>query len=136
VGSVLGIWIFAAMAFLQLSPGYWFVAAIAGLAAAPPFSRRLGTVAVAAAVGVVLLLQYSDYPNRTTYWSPYQKLEVEPSGDGQYSIFVNNIGYMGMSSMTTNSLRQNACPSGIMIATSRSRNAVIARTAASRRTIQ
>ncbi|MGA8309135.1 MAG: hypothetical protein WB755_03845 [Terriglobales bacterium] len=107
LGSVAGIWIFASMAFLQLQPIYWFALGITLLVLMPPVSRRLGVVSLIAAVGVFLLVQHSRYPGSTTYWSPYEKLEVEPLGNNQYGIFVNNTGYMSITNMTPEFLRQN-----------------------------
>ena len=107
LGSVAGIWVFAGMAFLRLQPIYWFALAIILLALMPPLSRRLGVASVIAAIGVVLLVPHSRDPGRTTYWSPYEKLEVEPLGNSQYGIYVNNTGYMSITNMTPEFLRQN-----------------------------
>jgi len=107
LGSVAGIWIFAGMAFLRVQPAYWLVLAIALLAFMPPRSRRLGFGALIAAVGVFLLVQHSRYPERTTYWSPYQKLEVQPLADDQYGILVNNTGYMNLANMSQEFLSRN-----------------------------
>jgi len=106
LGSVAGIWIFAGIAFLRLQPAYWMVLAIVLLALMPPRSRRLGLASLIAAAGVFLLVQHSRNPDRTTYWSPYQKLEVEPLADGQYGILVNNTGYMNLANMTQKFLSQ------------------------------
>jgi SAM-dependent methyltransferase/uncharacterized membrane protein len=106
LGSVAGIWIFASMAFLHLQPVYWFALAITLLVLIPPVSRQLGVASLIAAVGVFLLVQHSRYPDRTTYWSPYEKLEVQPLGNDQYGIYVNNTGYMGIANMTPEFLRQ------------------------------
>jgi spermidine synthase len=107
LGSVAGIWIFAGMAFLRLQPAYWLVLAIALLAFMPPLSRRLGVACLITAAGVFLLVQHVRYPERTTYWSPYQKLEVQPLADGQYGILVNNTGYMNLANMTQQFLSRN-----------------------------
>jgi len=82
------------------------VLAIVLLALMPPRSRRLGLASLIAAAGVFLLVQHSRNPARTTYWSPYQKLEVEPLADGQYGILVNNTGYMNLANMTQKFLSQ------------------------------
>lgn len=107
LGSVAGIWIFAGMSFLWLPPTYWFVLAIVLLALMPPVSWRLGLVSIIAAVGVFAIVHHSRYPDRQTYWSPYQKLDIEALGNDQYGVYVNNTGYMGMANMTPEFLRSN-----------------------------
>jgi len=107
LGSVAGIWIFAAMAFLRLSPSYWFVLALALMVLLPPFSRRFALMSAIAGIGVLLLFQIARHSGTTTYWSPYQKLEVLPMGDEQYLIRVNNTGYMNIANMTSGFLSRN-----------------------------
>lgn len=107
LGSVAGIWIFAGMAFLRLSPGYWFAVAIALLALMPPFSWRRAVASLAGAVCILGLFQLSHHGDATTYWSPYQKLEVVPQGDDQYLFRVNNTGYMNIANLTPEFLSRN-----------------------------
>lgn len=107
LGSVAGIWIFAWMAFLRLSPTYWFIAAILVLALVPPFSRRLAVTCATAIVFILLTNQLANRPGVSTYWSPYQKLQVMSRGDGMYDIAVNNTGYMHISNMTDDYLARH-----------------------------
>ena len=49
----------------------------------------------------------SGIPGGRAYWSPYQKLEVLAHGDSEYSILVNNTGYMNIANMTPEFLGRN-----------------------------
>ncbi len=107
LGSVAGIWIFAGLAFLHLQPVHWFALALILMVLLPPFSWRLGAAVLIAAIGVLLVVHHSRYPDRTTYWSPYEKLELQPLKDKQFGILVNNTGYMGMANMTPEFVGRN-----------------------------
>ena len=107
LGSVAGIWVFAGLAFLHARPTYWFLLAIGLLVVMPPFSRRLALGGVMVAAVIVVLFHYSGIPRARAYWSPYQKLEVLSNGDSQYSILVNNTGYMNIANMTPEFLVRN-----------------------------
>jgi spermidine synthase len=107
LGSLAGIWVFAGVAFLRLPPSYWFAVAIGLLVLMAPVSRRLAIASLVAMAGVLLLFQYAHEPGARTYWSPYQKLEVQPLGDGQQTILVNNTGYMNIANMTPEFLARN-----------------------------
>lgn len=99
LGSLAGIWVFAAMAFLWLTPEYWFGFALFLLLIIRPPSRRFTVAVLLALVGSVTWLHLSREPTLRTYWSPYQKLQVQSLNDGQYSVDVNNTGYMSMANM-------------------------------------
>jgi len=107
LGSVAGIWTFAGVAFLRLQPDYWFALAIGLMVLMPPISRRLAVASLIGMGGILLLFQSSHQPGARTYWSPYQKLEVQPIGDSQQMILVNNTGYMNISNMTPEFLARN-----------------------------
>ncbi len=100
LGSLAGIWVFAGMAFLWLSPEYWFCLAFFLLMFIPPNSRRLGIVGLPLlAVSLVALYSAREIAVET-YWSPYQKLELRSLGERQYTIQVNNTGYMTIANAT------------------------------------
>jgi len=97
-GSIAGMWLLAILALLWLSPAYWFALAFVLILAAQPISWRAGI-----AGGVLLLITlFALRPSgsKAVYWSPYQKLEVTDSGDSQYTIYVNNVGYMSIANVT------------------------------------
>ncbi len=103
LGSLCGIWFFAAVSFLGLAPVYWF--AIAGLLLlllrpALRSSKPVWAGAFLLTVGLCLL----GFGGRgQVYWSPYQKLAVEPMGN-DYNIQVNNTGYMTIANLTQENL--------------------------------
>jgi spermidine synthase/uncharacterized membrane protein len=85
-GSLVGILAFALCSRLSLSPIFWFVPAIALTALFLETRRQRDLAFVGAAVSAVLLTMLSG-----PIWSPYQKLEYEPS---QRTVTVNGTGYM------------------------------------------
>jgi spermidine synthase len=99
LGSIAGIWIFAGMAFLWLSPEYWFGLAFLLLLVIRPLPRRLTLAGLVVLAAGVAWLHFTGPATATTYWSPYQKLEVLSRDDGQYLIDVNNTGYMTVANM-------------------------------------
>ena len=107
LGSVAGLWAFAGVAFLRLQPDYWFALAIGLLVLMPPVSRRLAIASLVGLGSILLLFQVARQPGARTYWSPYQKLEVQAIGDSQQMILVNNTGYMNVSNMTPEFLSRN-----------------------------
>ena len=98
VGSVLGIWLLAILAFLWLSPSYWFAVAFALVLFAQPFSWR-DTLAGVALLGITLFA-LKPAPDTKVYWSPYQKLSFTEADNRQYTIDVNNEGYMTIANLT------------------------------------
>ena len=100
LGSVAGIWVFAGMAFLWLPPEYWFGVACLLLLIIRPSSLRFGVAALAVLALCVVLLRLPRASKFETHWSPYQKLEVVGLGERQYSINVNNTGYMSIANTT------------------------------------
>jgi len=99
LGSVAGIWIFAAMSFLWLAPEYWFGLGFLSLLVVRRPSRRFAVATLAVLASSIVWLHFTRTPTLRTCWSPYQKLEVQSLGDRQYSIDVNNTGYMSIANM-------------------------------------
>lgn len=99
VGSVTGLWTLAVLSFLWLPPVYWFGLSFLLILILQPSLR-------VALIGLVLLgislvfLRDGHTDKEHTYWSPYQKLQVEPLGEQMYNIYTNNTGYMTISNLT------------------------------------
>jgi spermidine synthase len=107
LGSVVGIWAVAGVAFLWLPPTYWFgLAFVLYLFIRPPSARLAGASAVLLIISL-LFLRSPDTATIQTYWSPYQKLQVVSRGDQQYSVQTNNTGYMQIANMTPEFLARN-----------------------------
>jgi spermidine synthase len=104
-GSLVGIWLLAFLAFLWLSPTYWFAVAFVLIMLGVPFSWRSSLLAAAMLVVAVAAL----WPHRgpSVAWSPYQKLSLTDAGNQQYQIDVNNEGYMSIANVTPGYLAQN-----------------------------
>jgi len=100
-GSVVGLWVFAGLAFLWLPPEYWFVLAFLLYLFFRPPTWRVTGIGLLLLIGSLVFLGYPRSPARQTYWSPYQKLDVEDLGDQQYKIYVNNSGYMNIANMSS-----------------------------------
>jgi hypothetical protein len=98
LGSLVGIWLLAGLAFLWLSPAWWFAVAFTLIVLAQPLSWRLAGIACFLLAIVVLSLMPRG--KDAVYWSPYQKLSLEALGDQNYQIDVNNEGYMSIANVT------------------------------------
>ncbi|HXY26477.1 MAG TPA: methyltransferase domain-containing protein [Candidatus Acidoferrum sp.] len=96
LGSIVGLWLFAGMAFLRLAPLFWFGLAFALFLLVRSRSARVGILPVTLMAASLLLLFIADFRNGEIHWSPYQKLEVIPQRFQQYDVLVNNTGYMTM----------------------------------------
>ncbi len=107
IGSVAGIWAFGGLAFLSLPPAYWFLPAFLLLLLVGARSWRLAALGLALLGISLLLLGIRRGDKVRTYWSPYQKLEVEDLGERQYQIMVNNTGYMSIANMTAGFLARH-----------------------------
>ena len=106
MGSLVGIWLLALLAFFWLSPSYWFIAAFVLIVVAQPLSWR--SVLGGCGLLAVTLLALRPAPGGPqVYWSPYQKLSVDALGDQQYQIDVNNEGYMSIANVTPTYLAQH-----------------------------
>ena len=104
-GSLVGIWLLAMLAFLWLSPSYWFVAAFVLIVVSQPVSWR--SLLAASLLLAVTLYSLRPLPGKSVYWSPYQKLSVTDAGNQQYQIDVNNEGYMTIANLTPSYLAAN-----------------------------
>lgn len=110
LGSLAGIWGFTLASFFWLPPAFWFVTAFLALLLLVPKSRpALVLASLMLLAGVFLLLQLTadDGKGMRTYWSPYQKLIVQPVGESEYQVHVNNVGYMSMASTTPDFLKRH-----------------------------
>ena len=100
LGSIAGIWIFAALSFFWMPPIAWFLLAFAVLLLIGARSKRLvvfGLLVVGISSTLFALRKAADVK---TYWSPYQKLELIDKGGREYEIHVNNTGYMTIANLT------------------------------------
>jgi len=100
LGSLLGIWIFASLAFLWIPPIYWFGLAILLFLLVRPRSQRLGWTTALLIVASLVLLGLRPAGKAATLWSPYQKLAVEKIDDASYQIIVNNANYMTIANLS------------------------------------
>src|SRR5262249_16987131 len=99
VGSVAGLWTLAGLSFLWLPPVYWVGLSFLLIFILQPSPRVSFTGFVLLCVSLLFLLDlHTD--KEQTYWSPYQKLQVEPLGEQMYNIYTNNTGYMTISNLT------------------------------------
>ena len=99
VGSVAGLWTLAALSFLWLPPVYWFGLSFLLILILQPSPRVALTGLILLGVSLVFLRDAHTDKDQT-YWSPYQKLQVEPLGEQMYNIYTNNTGYMTISNLT------------------------------------
>jgi spermidine synthase len=100
LGSVAGVWAFAAMAFLWLAPAYWFGLAFLLVLVLFGLRRRPIVAGLLLLGGCLVLLVFSRPQPTNTHWSPYQKLDVVSYGEEIYQIQVNNTGYMSIANTT------------------------------------
>jgi spermidine synthase len=105
VGSLVGIWLLAVLAFLWLSPSYWFVAVFVLVVLSQPISWR--SACIAGGLLAITLLALRIGGGSSDFWSPYQKLSVTDMGDHQFLIDVNNEGYMSIANVTPEYLAKN-----------------------------
>jgi spermidine synthase len=99
-GSLAGIWLFAGLAFLRLSPMIWFGMALALYVLVYDRSKRFRVSGALLLAGSLLLFHLAYSGGTKTYWSPYQKLEVKSLGEQEYTIQVNNTLYMTIANLT------------------------------------
>jgi spermidine synthase len=88
LASLAGIGAFTALCFLGQPPWVWFL--VAGILSVLVFwrSRVARTVVAVTFLICIGLLAIPDDRNATTYWSPYQKLAVQPTyDDGQLTSY-------------------------------------------------
>lgn len=99
-GSLAGIWFFAGLATLHSSPVVWFGIAFILLILIRDRSRRFSWAELLLFFAGIALLFHAYSGPVKTYWSAYQKLQVEDIGERRYNIFVNNTGYMAISNLS------------------------------------
>ncbi|MBI3669206.1 MAG: hypothetical protein HY237_05445 [Acidobacteria bacterium] len=107
-GSLAGIWLFAGLAFLRLSPEIWFGLALLFFVLVRDPSRRFNVAGAVLLTGSLLLFHLAHSGGTKTYWSPYQKLEVKSLGEQEYKIQVNNTFYMTLVSLSPEFLSRHA----------------------------
>jgi SAM-dependent methyltransferase len=100
LGSLAGIWVFAAAAFLWLPPIVWFGLAILLLLLLRPRSSRIAITSVALIVASLVVLRIGGSGGLLTIWSPYQKLQAQRINDLGYNIHVNNTTYMTIADLS------------------------------------
>ncbi len=101
-GSLAGVWLLAALAYLHFSPVVWFGVALLLYVAMRREDDKLingGTIVLIASL-IFLYHAYASTKTSATYWTPYQKLTVESLADDQYQINVNNAGYMSIANVS------------------------------------
>lgn len=92
LGSLAGVWLFTALAFLCLSPWAWFLTLVVLLLAQPSFRKPIPLLGCLAILGLAAWNGALEAPLRTT-WTPYQKLQFRPLKDGEWDVAVNNVGF-------------------------------------------
>ncbi len=98
--SLAGIWFFAGLAALRSSPVIWLGVAFLLLILIRDRSNRFGLASLLLFAASLVLLHHAYSGTAKTYWSPYQKLQVEDMGEQRYNILVNNTGYMSIANLT------------------------------------
>ncbi|MDE3136671.1 MAG: hypothetical protein KGL59_08850 [Acidobacteriota bacterium] len=100
LGSLAGIWLFAAAAFLWIPPLYWFAFAFLLFLLVRPKSARVTATVAVFIIASLAFLRLSDSGKLLTIWSPYQKLQAQSAGDLGYNVRVNNVGYMTIANLS------------------------------------
>jgi SAM-dependent methyltransferase len=97
LASLAGISAYTALCFLYQPPAVWML--VAGILSALAFWRVPGTrwILAASFIACALLLSMRDHSQTSTYWSPYQKLDLVPNYEnGQvttYTLATNGSWY-------------------------------------------
>jgi hypothetical protein len=107
VGSLAGIWVFAGMSALRLSPFYWFAFAFLLYAALRNVNRKVDYLAILLMLVGIAFLFHTAFLGLRSEWSPYQKLVIQPLEDHQYNIGVNNAGYMTIGNLSPEYLAEH-----------------------------
>ncbi|HKC73858.1 MAG TPA: spermidine synthase, partial [Chloroflexota bacterium] len=89
-GSIAGSLLFALVSFLGSPPGVWFTLAALGVLALPQRGGLVRVLNAAILLGVVVGVSVL---GRTSSWSPYYRIDVQPRPGHGWAIFVNNIGH-------------------------------------------
>jgi len=107
LGSLIGIWGFAALSFLRLAPIFWFAMAFSLLVVMQPRLKQIGIAGCILIGACLLFLGLDSRPPAKTVWSPYQKLQLFAWPEQNYQINVNNSGYMSIANLSPENLRKN-----------------------------
>jgi SAM-dependent methyltransferase len=89
-GSIAGSLLFALVSFLGAPPGVWFALAALGVLALP---QRGGVVRVLNAAILLAVVVGVSVLGRSSYWSPYYRIDLQPRPGHGWALFVNNIGH-------------------------------------------
>jgi hypothetical protein len=100
LGSLAGIWVFAGMSALRLSPFYWFAFAFLLYVTLRNVNRKFDWLAILLMLVGLSFLFHTAFLGPSSEWSPYQKLVIQPLKDHQYNIGVNNAGYMTIGNLS------------------------------------
>ena len=96
-GSMAGIAAFAAMSWLQTTPGAWFaLLACLLLVAALGTGPTLWSVAGGVAMAAVMIGGLLSPANVTQVWSPYYRIDVYPDASGTLGLSVNGIPHQSL----------------------------------------
>ena len=106
-GSLVGVVLFDLVSYVSWPPAAWFaIGCVLGLGLLE--GRREVALATASTAALVVLLIVSGTADRTTVWSPYQKLALSPlratTDDGEslligYTLKVNDTGYQQVANL-------------------------------------
>jgi spermidine synthase len=106
-GSLVGIWFFAGLSALRTSPVIWLGVAFLLLVLLRQRSKGFGLAGLLLFAASLILLHHAYSGSAQTYWSPYQKLQVDDEGEQRYNILVNNTGYMSIANLTPEFLNRH-----------------------------
>src|SRR5918911_4365565 len=99
VGSIAGSLLFALVSFLGAPPGVWFGLAALGVLALPQRGGLVRMLNAGILLGVVVGVSVL---GRSSSWSPYYRIDVQPRQGGGFALFVNNIGHQDIVSYAFN----------------------------------
>jgi hypothetical protein len=92
-GAIAGSAAFVLVSYLGAQPGIWFGIAALAVLALPQWGGLIRLINAAILVGVVVWVSIL---GRTSDWSPYYRIDIQPHPGPSYSLFVNNISHQGM----------------------------------------
>jgi SAM-dependent methyltransferase len=98
-GSIAGSLLFALVSFLGAPPGVWFGLATLGVLALPQRGGLVRVLNAGILLGVVVGVSVL---GRSSFWSPYYRIDVQPRPGHGWALFVNNIGHQDMVSYAFN----------------------------------
>src|SRR5918912_990690 len=89
-GSIAGSLLFALVSFLGAPPGVWFGLAALGVLALPQRGGLVRVLNAGILLGVVVGVSVL---GRSSFWSPYYRIDVQPRPGHGWALFVNNIAH-------------------------------------------